>query len=146
MSVQISIDYPAIPAATGEKIKGKLQEQDILGDFGPGQNLWQHLFGGKKPDMTWCSIIAPDWFQDNYDGETSPAPLTKEGRTNLNTAVQAIYNEASGPITVLCHKHGQNPNGQKELNIQEFNTMLESEGLPYRTLIVLDRRLETRDQ
>ena len=96
--------------------------------------------------MTWCSIIAPDWFQDNYDGETSPAPLTKEGRTNLNTAVQAIYNEASGPITVLCHKHGQNPNGQKELNIQEFNTMLESEGLPYRTLIVLDRRLETRDQ
>ena len=146
MSVQISIDYPPIPGAAGEQIKGKLQEQDILADFGPGQSLWQHLFGGKKPDMSWCSIIAPNWFADNYDGETSPAPLTEKGRANLNETVQTIYNEAGGPITVLCHKHGQNPTGQKELNIQEFNNMLESEGLLYRTLIVLDRRLETRDQ
>ena len=145
MSIQISIDYPAIPATTGEQIKGALQAKDILGDFGPGQTLWQHLFGGKKPDMTWCTIIAPEWFDGHYDGETSPAPLTKQGRDNLNEAVQTIYNEAGGPITVLCHKHGQNPKGQKELNIQEFNAMLNDEGLPYRSLIILDRRLENRN-
>lgn len=144
MSIMLSIDYPAIPAKQGEKIKGQLQEKDILGDFGPGQTLWQNLFGGKRPDMTWCSIIAPDWFADNYDGSSSPAPLTQEGRDNLNTAVQTIYNEAGGPITVLCHKHKEKPTSQKELNIQEFNTLLNGEGLPYRTLIILDRRLENR--
>ena len=146
MSVMLSIDYPAISAEQGEKIKGDLQQVDILGDFGPGQTLWQNLFGGKRPDMTWCNIIAPEWFEDNYDGQTSPAPLTQQGRDNLNKTVQAIYAVAGGPITVLCHKHNEKPAGQKELNIQEFQTLLEQEGLPYRTLIILDRRLESRDE
>ncbi len=144
MSIILSIDYPAISAQQGEKIKGQLQEVDILGDFGPGQTIWQNLFGGKRPDMTWCTIIAPEWFEDNYNGETSPAPLTEQGRDNLNHVVQAIYNVASGPITVLCHKQKENPQGQKEFNIQEFNTLLNTDGLPYRTLIILDRRLENR--
>ncbi len=140
MTVMISIDYPDIPAEKGEMIKDHLQRQDILADFGPGQSLWQNLFGKGKPRMSWANIIAPEWFEGNYDGETPVAPLTAEGMANLNTAVQEIYNVASGPITVLCHKHGEKPMGQKELNIHEFDSMLASEGLPYRTLIILDRR------
>lgn len=144
MSVMLSIDYPAISAQKGEKIKGELQSVDILADFGPGQSLWQHLFGGKRPEMTWCNIIAPEWFEDNYDGASSPAPLTQAGRNNLNKVVQTIYEVAGGPITVLCHKHKEKPTNQKELNIHEFNTLMNTEGLPYRTLIVLDRRLSDR--
>lgn len=144
MSIMLSIDYPAITAKQGNKIKGELQQEDILGDFGPGQSLWKSLFGGEQPDMTWCNIIAPEWFEDNYDGATSPAPLSEKGRENLNKVVQAIYNVASGPITVLCHKHNEKPSGQKELNIQQFNDLLNNEGLPYRMMIVLDKRIENR--
>ncbi len=145
MSIMISIDYPAISAKAGNEIKGKLQEQDILADFGPGQTLFQSLFGKKAPDMTWCNIIAPEWFENNYDGSSPVVPLNEMGKNNLNTTVQAIYDVASGPITVLCHKYKENAKGQKELNIEEFNNMLQNEGLPYRTLIVLDRRLATRE-
>lgn len=144
MTILLSIDYPPIPANEGEKIKGKLQEKDILADFGPGQTLWQHFFGGKKPDMTWCTIIAPEWFEGHYNGETSPAPLNEQGRQNLNTTVQTIFEAAGGPITVLCHQPGKKPQGQKELNINEFNDLLNNEGLPYRQLIVLDRRTTPR--
>lgn len=146
MTVMLSIDYPAISAEKGEQIKGKLQEIDIEGDFGPGPSLLKTLLGGKKPDMTWCNIIAPDWFEGNYDGESQIVPLTKEGKDNLNTTVQAIYDVASGPITVLCHKYKENPMGQRELNIQEFNNLLQNEGLPYRSLIILDRRLASRSE
>jgi hypothetical protein len=144
MSIMLSIDYPAISAEKGNAIKDELQRQDILGDFGPGLGILSTLLGKKKPDMTWCNIIEPNWFEGNYDGSTDRVPLTEEGMNKLNTAVQAIYNVASGPITVLCHRHNENPKGQKELNIQEFNTILHAEGLPYRTLIVLDRRLADR--
>jgi hypothetical protein len=144
MTVMLSIDYPEIPAEKGEAIKGNLQQQDILADFGPGQTLWQNLFGKPKPKMSWANIIAPDWFSGNYDGNSGAVPLTQDGKENLNTTVQAIYAEAGGPITVLCHKHGEKPLAQKELNIKQFQSMLEEEGLPYRTLIILDRRLADR--
>ncbi|GJM03684.1 MAG: hypothetical protein DHS20C08_21850 [Rhodomicrobium sp.] len=144
MTVMLSIDYPPISADKGEDIKGKLQEQDILADFGPGQTIWQNLFGKPKPDMHWANIIAPNWFQGNFDGSGETAPLTDDGKDKLNTTVQTIYAVASGPITVLCHKHGEKPIGQKELNVKEFQDMLSNDGLPYRTLIILDRRLEDR--
>lgn len=145
MTVMLSIDYPDIPAEKGEEIKGRLQSEDILADFGPGQTLWQNLFGKPKPAMSWANIIAPEWFEGNYDGGSGMAPLTSEGKENLNKTVQMIYAEAGGPITVLCHKHGEKPTAQKELNIQQFQSLLEGEGLPYRTLIILDRRLAERD-
>lgn len=144
MSIMLSIDYPEISAEQGNAIKDELQRQDILGDFGPGQGLMGALLGKKKPPMTWCNIIEPDWFQGNYDGSAAQVPLTEEGMNNLNTAVQAIYQVAGGPITVLCHRHNEKPKSQKELNIKQFNEMLHSEGLPYRALIILDRRLEDR--
>ena len=144
MSVTISIDYPAISADQGEAIKGRLQEKDILGDFGPGASLWQHLLGKPRPDMTWCNIIDPDWFEMNWQEEGKIVPLTNDGKQKLTLTLMEIYNVASGPITLICQRHGENPQGQKELNINEFSTMLESEGLPYRTLIVLDRRLGDR--
>lgn len=146
MSIMLSIDYPAISAKQGNAIKDKLQRQDILGDFGPGQGLLSSLLGKRKPDMTWCNIIEPNWYEGNYDGSVEQVPLTQEGMTKLNTAVQAIYDVASGPITVLCHRHNENPTGQEEQNIQEFNEMLHSEGLPYRRLIILDRRLASRSE
>ncbi len=146
MTIHLSIDYPPIPAELGEKIKGELQQDDILGDFGPGQSLWQHLFGGKRPDMTWCTIIAPEWFEGNYNGETSPAPLTAEGKQKLGKAVNTIFDAAGGPITVVCLKPGDKPASQKQLNISEFNGLLQQEGLPFGTLMILDRRLEDRPQ
>lgn len=144
MTVILSLDYPEISAAKAEQIKGRLQEQDILVDFGPGQSIWQMMFGKPRPNMSWANIVAPEWFESVYDGETEIVPLTAKGKANLNEVVQQIYDVASGPITVLCHRHKENPKGQKEFNIKEFNQLLDQEGLPYRTLIILDRRLADR--
>ena len=146
MSVMISIDYPAIPAREGEAIKGSLQEKDILGDFGPGQTLMQHLFGKPRPDMTYCNIIEPDWFEPGWQEDGEIAKLTDQGKANLTTAIMAIYDVAGGPITVTCQVPGDKPRHQKEMNISEFESMVMGEGLPFRTLIILDRRLEDREQ
>lgn len=144
MSVMISIDYPAISARDGEAIKGRLQEKDILGDFGPGQTLMQHLFGKPRPDMTYCNIIEPEWFEAGWQEDGEIAQLTAEGKANLTTTIMEIYDVASGPITVTCQVPGDKPRNQKELNISEFEAMIQNEGLPYRTLIILDRRMEDR--
>ncbi len=144
MSVMISIDYPAIPAAKGEAVKGSLQEKDILGDFGPGQTLMQNLFGKPRPDMTYCNIIEPDWFDPAWREDGDIAKLTDEGKSRLTTAIMEIYDAASGPITVTCQIPGDKARAQKELNISEFGAMIEGEGLPFRTLIILDRRAEDR--
>jgi len=140
----ISIDYPAITAGKGEAIQGSLQEKDILGDFGPGQSLMQHLFGKPRPDMTYCNIIAPEWFEPDWKEDGTIAKLTEEGKNNLAAAIMEIYDVASGPITVTCQKPGDKPRAQKELNISEFDNLIQTEGLPFRTLIILDRRAEDR--
>lgn len=141
----ISIDYPAISAEKGEAIKGRLQEQDILGDFGPGPSIWQHFFGRPKPDMTWCNISEPEWFEPGWQEDGKIAKLTNEGKNKLNTTIMAIYEVSGGAITVTCQIPGEKPRAQKDLNINEFETMLNNEGLPFRTLIVLDRRIDQRD-
>lgn len=136
MTILITINYPEIPADIGEKLKGQLQERDILADFGPGQSLWQHFFSRKRPNMQWCTIIEPDWFE-NYNQTEGPMQLTETGGSNLILTARTILEGAGSPITILCHQPGEKAGDKRQLSLTQLEDLLNGEGLPRATSLLI---------